>query len=786
MIIRYLKPIFCIREKMNPIFLLALLSLSYIGPAQSCTQFFYAENKILVCQIRSVADMQLSDFNITKLIDYREYIDKDDLGIAHFTWLNLHFLSPNLILNDSFALGKYSFTHVWLYGINAIDYNLSLEREVKGITKSLFFNYGSLKTYSNGKRINSCKLNEIDTSKTGPFNEFYLIFEAFTFYELGWCPLILFKSNIYLFELHGLKDSLIQRNLFSFGQVDQQDGNFWATIVDLKIYKVYQLHVTDELLSAQVLAWTSSVRIWGVIKRIEPSALSQIDVNVKLILQNPREFFFNNPDWLSRLNYSRPEEQRFIDLNQYRETIALYKMEDPFYDNMDAFYHFADSDFCLFATYPVNQTKYFFHIGSYEFLRCTCSILWLLQNYAHLKVNNSVGGDYKWDSENICDRDQESIKSCRFEYRLSLCKFQTIRPIHETRVGPSQVEIVNTVLMVKYILVVIMQPFFCLVIFVLNILTFLVIRRMHRLRLSKKSIYMYENIGFNSMCHVVLSVLFGLQPLIECIAAPNGIFCNSLFINDAPRLFYLLGQSFLGNAAKICSNLTMIAFSLHRYLINKDKTNSRLLRLFQNMRPKTFFLVFMFGSLILSSVKLFVNERLNLINFIIKKDFLYLVDPFGDGYRPNVILSFLFAVNQLFNDILANIIILYIDFKCYRIQVTNASKRSKILGQNKKMEEAIQNTNRMIIINGVFTAVLRAPEVLADLYKYQHTLFSESSDMCFFIFARISSVCRNMYDISQFFYSLSGLLNLFLLLKFDVNFLASFRLIYSKNTANRT
>nr|QVK46002.1 G protein-coupled receptor [Proales similis] len=781
-----LKPIFCIREIMNPIFLLILLSLSSIGSQESCTQFFYAENKVLVCQIRTVADMQLSDFNLTRLIDYREYKDKDDLGIAHFTWLALHFLSPNLILNDSFALGKYSFTQVWLYGLNAIDYSLSLENKVKGTTQRLYFNYGSLKTYSNGRRINSCKLNEIDTRKTGPFNEFSLYFEAFTFYEQGWCPLLLYKSNIYLFLVYGLKYSLIQRNLFSFGQVDQQDGNFWATIVDLKIYKVYQLHVTKELLSAQVLARTTYVRIWGVLKRIEPSALTQIDVNWNLILQNPREFFFNNPGWLSKLNYSRPEKQRFIGFYQYKTSSEFKKISDPYYNNMDAFYHFADSDFCLFATYPVNQTKYFFHIGSYEFFRCTCSILWLLKNYADLRETYSLGGDYEWDSANVCEPNKESIKSCRFEYRLSLCKFQTIRPIHETRAGPSQVEIVNTVLMVKYILVVIMQPFFCLVIFVLNILTFLVIRRMHRLKLPKKSIYMYENIGFNSMCHVVLSVLFGLQPLIECIAAPNGIFCNSLFINDAPRLFYLLGQSFLGNAAKLCSNLTMIAFSLHRFLINKDKTNSRLLRLFQNIKPKKMFAAIIFGSLILSSVKLFVNERLNLINFFIKKDFLYLVDLFGDGYNPNFLLSILFFVNQLFNDILANIIILYIDYKCYRIQVANTSKRSKILGQNQKMEEAIQNTNRMIIINGVSTAVLRAPEVLADLYKYQHTLFSESSDMCFFIFARTSSLCRNIYDISQFFYSLSGLLNFFLLFKFDGNFLASFRHIYSKNTAIRT
>nr|QVK45997.1 G protein-coupled receptor [Proales similis] len=765
---------------MNPIFLLLWLSLWNNAGSSPCIEFFYGKRIGLCCQIWSSTDMELTNLTGSKVIDYREYKDTDNLGLIEFDWLGLFFPSEKMVLNASFELKNYVFGEVHIAGFQAIDYNFSPNKLGKKIIdKSIFFQYGSMKTYSNGKEIESCRLNEIDTSEPGPFNGFGIEFEQFNTYQLNWCPLILYQSYLKYLRLDGLIDSLILRNLFTFRTVDEEDGDFWTHIESFEILKVYKIHVTCEILSAQILKLSKYVQIWGVVRRIEPNALTQKDVSVKLILQNPREFFFNNPDWLSRLNYSKPEEQRIIGLFQYKATYWLNSIQDVLYNNIDSFYHFADSDFCLFATYPVNQTKYFFHIGSYEFLRCTCSILWLLQNYAHLKVNNSFGGDYKWDSNNFCHDIKEKINSCKFDYRLSLCKIQTIRPIHETRTGLSQVEIVHSVLMVKYILVVIMQPFFCLVIFVLNILTFLVIRRMHRLRLPKKSIYMYENIGLNSMCHVVLSVLFGLQPLIECIAAPNGIFCNSLFINDAPRLFYLLGQSFFGNAAKLCSNLTMIAFSLHRFLINKDKTNSRLLRLFQKMKPKRMFAAIIFGSLILSSVKLFVNERLNLINFFIKKGFLYLMDYFGDGYKPNFLLSILFVVNQLFNDILANIIILYIDYKCYELQVANACKRSKILGQNKKIEQSIENTSRMIIINGLMTGILRAPEFIAELYKYQHSLFSQTSDLCIFTSEQTSSLCRNFYDISQFFYSLSGLLNFCLLTNFDFNFLSSLRLKFN-------
>nr|QVK45999.1 G protein-coupled receptor [Proales similis] len=672
---------------MSPIFLLLWLSLWNNAGSSPCIEFFYGKRIVLCCQIWSSTDMELTNLTGSKVIDYREYKDTDNLGLIEFDWLGLFFPSEKMVLNASFELKNYVFGEVHIAGFQAIDYNFSPNKLGKKIIdKSIFFQYGSMKTYSNGKEIESCRLNEIDTSEPGPFNGFGIEFEQFNTYQLNWCPLILYQSYLKYFT--------------------QNLGRNKA----------------------------------------------------------------------NRTKCSKPNRRQCETASAESAGILL---QQPGLATRRAAYHFADSDFCLFATYPVNQTKYFFHIGSYEFLRCTCSILWLLQNYAHLKVNNSFGGDYKWDSNNFCHDIKEKINSCKFDYRLSLCKFQTIRPIQETRAGLSQVEIVHSVLMVKYILVVIMQLFFCLVIFIINILTFLVIRRMHRLKLPKKSIYMYENIGFNSMCHVVLSVLFGLQPLIECIAAPNGIFCNSLFINDAPRLFYLLGQSFLGNAAKLCSNLTMIAFSLHRFLINKDKTNSRLLRLFQKMKPKRMFAAIIFSSLILSSVKLFVNERLNLINFFVKKGFFYIMDYFGDGYQPNIILSFLFAVNQLFNDILANIIILYVDYKCYRIQVANASKRSKILGQNKKIEQSIENTSRMIIINGVLTGILRAPELFADLYKYQHSIFSQTSDLCIFTSEPTSSLCRNFYDISQFFYSLSGLLNFCLLFKFDGNFLASLRLLFN-------
>nr|QVK46001.1 G protein-coupled receptor [Proales similis] len=746
--------------------------------ASTCILFYKAANEEIICEILTYTDMKLTELNISKIIDYREY-----RLITYFYQTNrlrLHFLSGGLILNASFELKENNFEQLLIEGAHGIDYNFSPNKQRRNPTlKEIYFNYGSLvQTYSNSREIKDCSLNEIDTNQPGPFDGLSIFFEPFTRYEPFWCPLLLYQSNIDIFKMNGQVDSLIKRNLFSFRTVNDTAGSFWVQFEIFKVYDVYQLHVTRELLSPQVVALSKKIYIWGVVRRIDPDTLRQIDTNFQLIMANPREFFCNNPDWLSMLNYSKPQEQRFIGLYQNEQQDLTRLNKDTFSEHMKKFYHFADRDFCLFANYPVNQTKYFFHIGSYKFLDCTCTIVWLLQNYAQLRIEIPWNDYYPLDSNRFCSDLESRHKLCKFEHKLSLCKVQSIRYIHETGAGPSLVEIVHSVLMVKYALVVIMQPFFCLVIFIINILTFLVIRRMHRLRLPKKSIYMYENIGFNSMCHVVLSVLFGLQPLIECIAAPNGIFCNSLFINDAPRLFYLLGMSFLGNAAKLCSNLTMIAFSLHRYLINKDKTNSRLLRLFQNIKPKKMFAAIIFGSLILSSVKLFVNERLNLINFFIKKDFLYLVDPFGDGYRPNFILSFLFGVNQLFNDILANIIILYIDYKCYRIQVANTSKRSKILGQNQKIEQSFENTSRMIIINGVLTAFLRAPELLADFYKFQHNLFSRTTDLCIFTNEQISSVCRNIYDISQFFYSLSGLLNFCLLIRYDRDFEISFRRIF--------
>nr|QVK46000.1 G protein-coupled receptor [Proales similis] len=758
-------------------FFLLWLSLVNDASAFSCTQLFYRDTEAYFCKIRSYSDMNLTDFNESQVIDFKEYSEKEFFDEIHNNWLGLFFLSGGLILNASFELKENNFEQLLIEGAHGIDYNFSPNKQGRNSNLDHFYlNYGSMKTYSNSREIKNCSLNEIDRSKPGPLNGVTTNFGPYTSYELAWCPLILYQSYLFYLEIDGLTDSLVKRNLFSFQTVDEVNGSFSVEIVTFKTKMSYQLQITKELLSAQVLARSVGYYIWGTIKRIYPDALTQIDVHISLTVENPREFFCNNPDWLSMLNYSKPQEQRVIGIYQnepYTKSLLNY---DLYTSNKNAFYQYVNADFCLFAKYPVNQTKYFFHIGSFINLGCTCTIVWLLQNSQHLNTERPWDDFYQWDSDNFCHDIKEKINSCKFDYRLSLCKIQTIRPIHETRTGAFTIEIVHSVLMVKYALVVIMQPFFCLVIFVLNILTFLVIRRMRRLKLPKKSIYMYENIGFNSMCHVVLSVLFGLQPLIECIAAPNGIFCNSLFINDAPRLFYLLGQSFLGNAAKLCSNLTMIAFSLHRYLINKDKTNSRLLRLFQNMKPKKMFAAIIFSSLILSSVKLFVNERLNLINFFTKKDFLYILAKFEDD-RENIFLTLLFLINQLFNDILAIFIILYIDYKCYQLQVTNSTKRNKILGQNKKMEEAIQNTNRMIIINGVLTAFLRAPELLADFYKFQHSLFAFNADLCYFTSGPTSSLCLNFFDISQFFYSLSGLLNFCLLFKFDGNFLASLRLL---------
>nr|QVK46003.1 G protein-coupled receptor [Proales similis] len=752
---------------------------------------YYGGSVGLSCAVSSVQDMNLTSMDKISEIDYREYDETDLMGIYRFNWLDVRLLSKELVLNGSLTLSQFRFLNIWFEGFSGIDYNFNPNAIAKrNMENALNFNFGALNFYSNSVLVSDCDASRIDLSKNGPFHGYTASFGLSIDYRIEWCPLLFHNSKITWLRTVGLVNSFLKHNVLRFKPISGDvRAEFSTEIVQWKIYNIYKIQIDTSIVAPEIVRRTWSILIWGVVDRIESDVLRANDFNVKLTLQNPRAFFASNAHWLSELNYNYPNESRSIGLFQYAEPESPKSAYDPWRLNMGSFYHYPDHDFCLFAHYPVNQTKYFFSISHDKQLTCTCSILWLMQNRHKYSPDNKWDVTYSWLSDEDCKVSSGRIHACQFKFRLELCKIESISTTSSLDWRPSVIDIVNAVLAVKYVTVILIQPVFSLIAVLLNLAIIVTLQKLRRRRvnrLSHNSYKMYANIELNSACHIALSVLFVFEPLVECIQEPNGIYCNSIFIDEQSRLFYLLGLSFVGNAAKLCCNVSLIAFSLHRYLINNANARSSWLSGFQRRSPFKLFAVVLILSLLLSSVRLFVNERLNLINFMNKKDFVYLVDPFGTGYQANAILVALFVLNQAFNDVIANLLTLYIDFKLYKVHKANESKRSVLLGSNSNMQQIGDNLIRLIVTNGILTAMLRLPELLAVLYKLFHILWPSNRDLCFFTYDQTSSLCHNIYTISQFFYSITSLLNFFLFFKFDSNFRSSLKSIFSTLLATKS
>ncbi len=312
-----------------------------------------------------------------------------------------------------------------------------------------------------------------------------------------------------------------------------------------------------------------------------------------------------------------------------------------------------------------------------------------------------------------------------------------------------------------------------------NLFIILIINRNPKILKDQMYLCMSLNAKFNSL----FCLIYILKVANECVSV-SVMNCPAFFQGLLSQYVKIVVVTYLGNAVKVCANVTFILTSVSRYLlIGKDQAQffHWLAKICQS-RKKILSLVAV--SLAMSSVKYF--------EFEVNVDFDDLAYPYLHGsasdLNQNATLKVIFFVFLLINDVtnyllfsivgLAMEVLIMLRLKQTLAEKMNQNSVSPNGGtatltrlqrlKQKQNNRAEQRAFMTVIMSGLVNFVLRLPEILQPVYFVLTFFYAKSAaynSMC-----TTEQICVFYFDITNWFYLLTLSLNFMVFYKYNVKF----------------
>lgn len=196
--------------------------------------------------------------------------------------------------------------------------------------------------------------------------------DSVKFMTSKYCPFLLNKNTIPLFEFQRFYDTFLIKNFLSFSSSNlNMSENLYSNITILKM-TIFNIKLDNYILNQMVYKKTIAYYFQGVLSSIDRDTFKDLR-NAKRILFSFRRFskILEKPlSWINSINYDINIEDRFLDkfLTQNLTKVAYlgFNLND---------YSFKDEDFCMFAKFPFNQAIFTSVLDKIN--NCSCTIIWL-------------------------------------------------------------------------------------------------------------------------------------------------------------------------------------------------------------------------------------------------------------------------------------------------------------------------------------------------------------------------------------------------------------------------
>nr|QVK46015.1 G protein-coupled receptor [Proales similis] len=603
-------------------------------------------------------------------------------------------------------------------------------------------------------------------------------------YNLDTCIDFFANVKIETLQFYGLSTTSLINNRLSLVHTNLSK-NGGQLMIDEISFNVFNYVISDEMVPDLVATRIQVVRIAGKISKFEPIAWP---TTLYLILANMAEFFHS-----SLLLFSNG-----TDASIYRSVhfVRLRASKNFQYLSQNK-YSFPDEDFCLFSRYPSNSTHFFFSVSTSNSFECSCTLTWLMRNYASVQESDSqIADSIDWTIYDVCNSDstfEDRVRKCAFAQRLQQCQpvdLQWQNSGHEWT-GMDSAELFK---LLKYVSVICLLPVISIVSIIVNSLNVFVLNKMMQNFEQKRNEAnsfklqaMYKHMRNHSGACVLLGFLFAFKPVSVCIAYA-GPFCSDLYLQFAARLFKLFFIEYVASALFLFSNLSMLWFTLLRFRLNslnKWRIDSIL---FNSTRYSSAFIVI---SLFFALPKLFLSySALELSS----KPFNRLESLELFSFNSEVFNQFQFPFLQLetffmaVNDVVLPIVIFALDLT-FLIQLRALRKAREKKLNIKDNEKNKHGMSKMIAINGTFFLFLRIPNLVATIMTHiinaeptnKSSLGGGGGPSCFDSLFPLSSSCENIAEAAQVIYQLANLIPFFLLITFNPLFKKTLLSLFESN-----
>lgn len=628
----------------------------------------------------------------------------------------------------------------------------------------------------------------------------YLFLSETTSIKNKLCPLVFDASNLKLFTIKSLSDSLIAKKRLSFYPLPAQ------TDLDLFIFEFsiscYHLTLDENLLNVNIFKRLQTLDINGQIRLIKLDLFKSF-TNLKVVnikLQSINTILANS--WFEYLNYGMVDidldNQFLIEKNIEKLLIlTLFQM----YANT-TYYDYPNEDICLFRRFP-HQKLVMPQLKPIYKSSCSCTELFLIQHSVYYSDEihfylYQTSSDYGFMmpfyhdiildlrlTQCFNDSFRTYLENCNFQERFNKCEIESIGVNFRLDFYIDDWIILSDILSRLSLY---LNPLFLLLSILSNIATILILSEKH-IKKDLKNFYTYLLI--NSYSNIIYIILLTLGLFSGCRNQSDYCFpfYDSIIVQYSNKILF----NFVKKSTETFSNLTYMSFILIRY-IRITKTKNKILEKFSKMSHKTYLVVVIFLCLLINlyvyfEFEIFSNEKrlrtLTEDSSFQPEDYKNIFDTFLINLSKSE--TFLFHLFQyvkiFFSDLVMFFFSVYFDISLL-IFIKQTQNRSISHTRSKKIPEL--RIRSMIVLNMLNFLFLRFPSDLMDFYglifNYEviDSRISFNPSLVNYLVCRIFRFCENLNEVLNLLYLCSFLVQFFIFYRLDRNFKTSALKIISK------
>ena len=713
---------------------------------------------------------------------------------------------PNerIIIDSSFDLKKLvsfkdgkSLMHMVFVNFKGIDYNtLPIPYEYVNI----YYGFSKLDFYINNTLldVSHCRREFFKHSFLINFVNINLYYSRYPEFI---CPYVFLNSYILGLYVTDITNSLLNKNQFNILEVN--DLIKFEILIKRLILEIKYETLTTKIMNKNVFECTTNLQVLGVLNNIQAdlfyhfTMLEYVDIQI----DNFKQLFHRGNKWMMYLNHHvsvNLSDQHEVDqkINSYLHLRLKHRLNMSFFDQI---YEYPDEDFCFFQHFPHEHLVVPIIIPGKR-IRCSCTLLYLIQYYSYYFIVNYKADydpyqNYEYyeltsplfnHSITYChDKNfNESLLNCNFTKRLKKCK-QSSFEVNNKENYESEFKLDNDVDLVYFfkwlqlILIIILQPIFSFFGIVNNALIIMVVQN----KGAKKNFkdVMYRHMVINSYFNIFYCAIINLRLMNECVFYLSGTYCSEVYFSEAAQYLKIYLVYFVGNAAKICKNISYFSFTFSRFILGSNKKNG-IYKKFTDLNRKAYVSVMIAVGLVLSIFKIFQysiytyfdqsidnvpNEKYSDLSCVLDYSFycvLFKIFKLGNAFINNILF---FVVNMVID------ILLIKDLRetiKHKQQLSVKSLHSQ--NQNEELKSKEMNAKRMVIITNLVYIVSYAPEFVSTILAI---VFSKGVSFMNYNFST-----NLVNEICEVFGLVALMFNFYIFLIFNKNFRTSFNEIKEK------